>query len=102
MIQDHVRNEIDTALQENGEKFTMKLLQDLPYLERCIKEALRLYPSVPVISRITGEDVKLRTHLTNFLLLYIFKYILLHVYKMRKMQHFYFKVSIFLLISLFM
>jgi len=62
-IQDRVRNEVDTALQENGEKFTMKLLQGLSYLERCIKEALRLYPSVYLISRITGEDVKLQSYL---------------------------------------
>ncbi|XP_071572410.1 cytochrome P450 4C1-like isoform X1 [Temnothorax nylanderi] len=62
-IQDRVRNEVDTALQEHGEKFTMKLLQDLPYLERCIKEALRLYPSVFFISRIPAEDVKLQSYL---------------------------------------
>ncbi|XP_071582126.1 cytochrome P450 4C1-like isoform X1 [Temnothorax nylanderi] len=62
-IQDRVRNEIDSALQENGQKFTMKLLQNLPYLERCIKEALRLYPSVHVISRLPGEDVKLHSYL---------------------------------------
>ncbi|XP_071649019.1 cytochrome P450 4C1-like [Temnothorax longispinosus] len=62
-IQDRVRNEVDTALQKNKEKFTMKLLQDLPYLDRCIKEALRLYPSMSVISRILAEDVKLQSYL---------------------------------------
>lgn len=68
MIQDRVRNEINSALQENEQKFTMKLLQDLSYLEMCIKESLRLYPSVYMISRVTEEDVKLRMHLINFLL----------------------------------
>ncbi|XP_071646079.1 cytochrome P450 4C1-like [Temnothorax longispinosus] len=62
-IQDRVRNEVNTALQENEQKFTMNLLQDLPYLERCIKEALRLYPSAFGISRIAGEDVKLQSYL---------------------------------------
>ncbi|XP_071578167.1 cytochrome P450 4C1-like isoform X4 [Temnothorax nylanderi] len=62
-IQDRVRNEVNTALQKNEQKFTMKLLQDLPYLDRCIKEALRLYPSVFAISRIAGEDVKLQSYL---------------------------------------
>ncbi|XP_077274027.1 cytochrome P450 4C1-like isoform X2 [Temnothorax americanus] len=62
-IQDRVRNEIDTALQENDERYTMKLLQDLPYLDRCIKEALRLYPSVFLISRYSAEDVKLQSYL---------------------------------------
>ncbi|XP_024890989.1 cytochrome P450 4C1-like [Temnothorax curvispinosus] len=63
MIQDRVRNEVDIALQENDERYTMKLLQDLPYLDRCIKEALRLYPSVFLISRYPAEDVKLQSYL---------------------------------------
>ncbi|XP_071647098.1 cytochrome P450 4C1-like [Temnothorax longispinosus] len=74
-IQDRVRNEVNTALQKNEQKFTMKLLQDLPYLDRCIKEALRLYPSVFAISRIAGEDVKLQSYLVpagTFLLLNIY------------------------------
>ncbi|XP_011699126.1 PREDICTED: cytochrome P450 4C1-like isoform X2 [Wasmannia auropunctata] len=61
-IQDRVRNEIDIAIKENGEKFTIKLLQQLPYLEKCIKEGLRLYPSVYFISRVTAEDVKLQSY----------------------------------------
>ncbi|KYN19381.1 Cytochrome P450 4C1, partial [Trachymyrmex cornetzi] len=62
-IQDRARNEVDSAIQGNEEQFTFKLLQQLPYLERCIKEALRLYSSAPLISRICGEDVKLQSYL---------------------------------------
>ncbi|XP_018393741.1 PREDICTED: cytochrome P450 4C1-like [Cyphomyrmex costatus] len=62
-VQDRIRNEINTAMRENKEKFTMELLQQLPYLERCIKEALRLYPSAPILSRTSGEDIKLQTYL---------------------------------------
>lgn len=77
--QDRVRNEVDTALQENGERFTMNLLQNLPYLDRCIREALRLYPSVFLISRVIKEDVKLRTYLSNSFCMYIFLNVLRHI-----------------------
>ncbi|KZC12094.1 putative cytochrome P450 4aa1 [Dufourea novaeangliae] len=41
---------------------TMKDLKDMRCLEMCIKESLRLYPSVPIIARILGEDVKIGKH----------------------------------------
>lgn len=34
----------------------MEDLRQMHLLERCIKEALRLYPSVPVIARTLTED----------------------------------------------
>ncbi|XP_011705493.1 PREDICTED: cytochrome P450 4C1-like, partial [Wasmannia auropunctata] len=61
-IQECVRNEFNTAIQEHEGKITMKLLQELSYLERCIKEGLRLYPVGGDIARVTAEDVKLRRH----------------------------------------
>jgi len=60
MLQDRIRNEVGAIMQENGEKLTMQSLQKLSYLERCIKEALRLYPSVFFISRAPVKDIKLR------------------------------------------
>ncbi|XP_011706793.1 PREDICTED: cytochrome P450 4C1-like, partial [Wasmannia auropunctata] len=62
-IQNRVRKEIDTVMQENGGKFTMKSFQNLSYLDRCIKEAMRLYPSLFIISRRTEEDIKLQSYL---------------------------------------
>ncbi|XP_020289256.1 cytochrome P450 4C1-like [Pseudomyrmex gracilis] len=71
-IQDRVRLEVTNMFKENGDKVTMSSLQNLSYLDRCIKETLRLYPSAPIIMRLTTEDVKLHSYTvpsgTNILL----------------------------------
>jgi len=59
-------------MQESGRSFTIKSLKNLTYLEKCIKETMRLYPVVPFISRIIGEDVKLRTYLIKSLVISVF------------------------------
>lgn len=46
-------------MQENDGKLTMNALQNLSYLERCLKESMRMYPSVSFIARVCGEDVQL-------------------------------------------
>ncbi|XP_025265743.1 cytochrome P450 4C1-like isoform X2 [Camponotus floridanus] len=60
---EHVRAEVDTVMQENGGKLNMKSLQNLSYLDRCLKEALRLYPSASFILRKTGDAVKLQSYI---------------------------------------
>ncbi|XP_026829554.1 cytochrome P450 4C1-like [Ooceraea biroi] len=62
-IQDRVRNEVNAVMEENGGKLTMTALQNLPYLERCLKETMRLYPSVYFIVRKLEEDVMLQSYL---------------------------------------
>ncbi|KAK0073592.1 hypothetical protein PV326_013263, partial [Microctonus aethiopoides] len=62
-IQQRVRDEIDEALKKCEGHMGITELQQLPYLERCIKEALRLYPSVPFISRQITHDMQLKNHL---------------------------------------
>ncbi|XP_039304262.1 cytochrome P450 4C1 [Solenopsis invicta] len=61
-IQDCVRKEVNAIMQESEGKLTMKSLQDMQYLERCIKEGLRLYPSVHFISRVTSEETQLKSY----------------------------------------
>jgi cytochrome P450 family 4 len=59
-IQDRVFQEIDTVMGGDRERApTMMELAEMKYLECCIKEALRLYPSVPLIARHLKEDVKI-------------------------------------------
>lgn len=59
-IQDKVIQEIDDVLGGDRERTpTMKELIDMKYLECVIKEALRLYPSVPIMARKIKEDIVL-------------------------------------------
>lgn len=59
-IQERAFQEIDSIL--GGDRVrapTMKELGEMKYLECCLKEALRLYPSVPLIARHLKEDVQI-------------------------------------------
>ena len=51
--------EINSLLVDPSKKVTIDDLSNMNYLERCIKEALRLYPSVPFIGRETAEDIQM-------------------------------------------
>ncbi|KAK0080035.1 hypothetical protein PV326_008408, partial [Microctonus aethiopoides] len=63
MFEQRVRHEVDEVLEKCKGRMGITELQQLPYLERCIKEALRLYPSVPTISREITEDIQLDKYL---------------------------------------
>nr|CAI5840714.1 unnamed protein product [Callosobruchus analis] len=56
-VQNRVYEEIDNLRTES--MITVTQLNSMKYLEQVIKESLRLIPSVPILSRVLTEDVKL-------------------------------------------
>ncbi|XP_041763907.1 cytochrome P450 4c3-like [Anopheles merus] len=62
-VQERVVQEIECVMGDGGERWpTMRELSEMRYLEACIKEGLRLYPSIPIIGRRLTEDVRLADH----------------------------------------
>uniref|UniRef100_A0A0C9RJA5 Cyp4c3_0 protein n=1 Tax=Fopius arisanus TaxID=64838 RepID=A0A0C9RJA5_9HYME len=62
--QERVVEELDQVYGEGDyhRRPTLKDLKSMRYLERCIKEALRLYPSVPLLARRIAEDVQIGSY----------------------------------------
>ena len=59
-IQRRLHEEIDAVLGDDKSRLlTMDDIKKLEYLERVIKESLRIFPSVPFISRVTSEDCEI-------------------------------------------
>nr|ADE05576.1 cytochrome P450 4M2 [Manduca sexta] len=58
-IQHTVIAEIDEIFGDSERQADLDDLSKMRYLERCIKESLRLYPPVPAIGRLLSEDVTL-------------------------------------------
>ncbi|XP_015179306.1 PREDICTED: cytochrome P450 4C1-like [Polistes dominula] len=61
-VQENIRDEVKTIMQE-GNNITIASLKKLSYLERCLKESFRLYPSVHIISRQIPHDMQLKQYL---------------------------------------
>ncbi|XP_039433167.2 cytochrome P450 4c3-like isoform X1 [Culex pipiens pallens] len=64
-IQDRCFAEIDQIMGGNRDRMpTLHELNEMKYLELCLKETLRLYPSIPMIARKLAEDVKIHNQYT--------------------------------------
>ncbi|KAJ8668225.1 hypothetical protein QAD02_009888, partial [Eretmocerus hayati] len=58
-IQELARNEVVKVFGDSGGHLELSKLKELEYLERCIKETLRMFPAIPRIGRRLGEETKL-------------------------------------------
>jgi len=59
LFQDKAYEELEEIFDGSDRSPTFKDLNEMKYLERVIREVLRLYPSVPVVSRLLQEDLDL-------------------------------------------
>ena len=57
LFQEKAYEEQENIFQGSERAPNMKDLNEMKYLERVIKETLRLYPSVPLIGRYLKEDL---------------------------------------------
>lgn len=59
ILQNKLVEELDNIFQGEDRPITLQDLGEMKYLERVIKESLRLYPSVPFINRTLSEDINI-------------------------------------------
>lgn len=60
--QEKCAEELEEIFRGDDRSPTMKDLREMRCVEMCVREALRLYPSVPIFARCLREDVKIGKH----------------------------------------
>lgn len=63
--QEKVHDELEQVFKDTQTPASVKELSQLKYLERVIKETLRLYPSVPIITRKLAENITIGKYQLN-------------------------------------
>ncbi|XP_075983804.1 cytochrome P450 6B5-like [Anticarsia gemmatalis] len=58
-IQERVLQEVDEYLRRNDNVLKYECITEMPYLDACIDEALRLYPVLAILTREVAEDYTL-------------------------------------------
>lgn len=64
-VQKKVHEELNEVFGDSDEPPSKQQLTQLKYIDRVIKEVLRLYPSAPIINRILDHDVKIGNNISN-------------------------------------
>lgn len=57
--------ELNEIFGDDGRSPTMQDLKEMKCMDMCIRESLRLYPSVPLFARTLGQDVRIGEMLTE-------------------------------------
>ncbi|XP_032673498.1 cytochrome P450 4c21-like [Odontomachus brunneus] len=76
--QEKVHEEIDQVFQDSQSPATMKELSQLKYLDRVMKESIRLYPTVPLIARRIMRDTNIDGYVIPKNITVLLSIILLH------------------------
>lgn len=57
-VQSQLQQEVDSVLGESTIP-TEQMIDDMPYLDKVLKEVLRLHPSVPIVERVAAKEGQL-------------------------------------------